>query len=49
MTCLLALENSQLDAQVTMTETGVSGVTDGGAHIPHSSERYLPWSSAFTL
>ena len=33
MTCLLALENSQLDDQVTMTETGVSGVTDGGAHI----------------
>ena len=33
MTCLLALENSQLDDQVTMTKTGVSGVTDGGAHI----------------
>lgn len=33
MTCLLALENSQLSDQVTMTETGVSGVTDGGAHI----------------
>ncbi len=33
MTCLLALENSQLTNQVTMTETGVSGVTDGGAHI----------------
>lgn len=33
MTCLLALENSQLTDQVTMTETGVSGVTDGGAHI----------------
>ena len=29
MTCLLALENSQLTDQVTMTETGVSGVTDG--------------------
>ena len=33
MTCLLALENSKLTDQVTMTETGVSGVTDGGAHI----------------
>lgn len=33
MTCLLALENSQLTDQVTMTETGVSGVTDGGASI----------------
>ena len=33
MTCLLALENSQLTDQVTMTETGVSGVTDGGANI----------------
>ena len=33
MTCLLALENSQLTDEVTMTETGVSGVTDGGAHI----------------
>lgn len=33
MTCLLALENSQLTDQVTVTETGVSGVTDGGAHI----------------
>ena len=33
MTCLLALESSQLTDQVTMTETGVSGVTDGGAHI----------------
>lgn len=33
MTCLVALENSQLDDQVTMTATGVSGVTDGGANI----------------
>lgn len=33
MTCLLALENSSLDDQVTMTATGVSGVTDGGANI----------------
>ena len=33
MTVLVALENSQLTDEVTMTETGVSGVTDGGAHI----------------
>lgn len=33
MTALLALENSQLTDQVTMTATGVSGVTDGGANI----------------
>lgn len=33
MTTLLALENSQLTDQVTMTQTGVSGVTDGGANI----------------
>ena len=33
MTCLLALENSQLTDTVTMTETGVSGVTDGGASL----------------
>lgn len=33
MTCLLALENSSLTDQVTMTATGVSGVTDGGANI----------------
>lgn len=38
MTCLLALENSQLTDQVTMTETGVSGVTDGGAHISSQLE-----------
>ena len=33
MTCLVALENSSLDEQITMTATGVSGVTDGGANI----------------
>ncbi len=33
MTCLLALENSNLTDEVTMTSTGVSGVTDGGANI----------------
>ena len=33
MTTLLALENTQLTDQVTMTDTGVSGVTDGGANI----------------
>ena len=33
MTCLLALENSKLTDQVTMTETGVSGVTDGGSQL----------------
>lgn len=33
MTTLLALENTQLTDQVTMTATGVSGVTDGGANI----------------
>ena len=33
MTCLMALETSSLDDQVTMTATGVSGVTDGGANI----------------
>lgn len=33
MTCLLALENSQLTDQVIMTDTGVSGVTDGGVSI----------------
>ncbi len=33
MTCLLALENTQLTDQFTMTATGVSGVTDGGASI----------------
>ena len=33
MTCLVALENSSLEDEVTMTATGVSGVTDGGANI----------------
>ena len=33
MTCLLALENGNLSDEVTMTATGVSGVTDGGANI----------------
>ena len=33
MTTLLALENSQISDTVTMTQTGVSGVTDGGASI----------------
>ena len=33
MTTLLALENTQLSDQVTMTATGVPGVTDGGANI----------------
>lgn len=33
MTCLVALENSSLDEQVTMTETGVAEVTDGSANI----------------
>ena len=33
MTCLLALENRNLTDEVTMTATGVSGVTDGGANI----------------
>ena len=33
LTALVVIENSSLDDQVTMTATGVSGVTDGGAHI----------------
>ena len=33
MITLLALEKTQLTDQVTMTATGVSGVTDGGANI----------------
>jgi D-alanyl-D-alanine carboxypeptidase len=33
MTCLLVLENCALTDEVTMTATGVSGVTDGGASI----------------
>lgn len=38
MTCLLALENAQLTDQVTMTATGVSGVTDGGASISSQAD-----------
>ena len=37
MTCLLALENTQLTDEVTMTATGVSGVTDGGASMVASA------------
>lgn len=33
MTILLALENSSMEDQVTITATGVSGATDGGANI----------------
>lgn len=33
MTCLLALENSELTEQVTMTETGISGISDGSVNI----------------
>lgn len=33
MTMLIALENSSLTDEVTMTSTGVSGVTDGGVSI----------------
>ena len=33
LTALVVIENSSLDDQVTMTATGVSGVTDGGANI----------------
>lgn len=33
MTILMALENSNLTDNVTMTETGVAGVTDGGVNI----------------
>ena len=44
MTCLLALENCQLTDEVTMTATGVSGVTDGGASIHCCSVLCrLPW------
>ena len=43
MTCLMALENSSLDDQVTMTATGVSGVTDGGANI------YAQLDEVFTM
>ena len=33
MTCLVALEHSSLEDEVVMTNTGVAGVTDGGASI----------------
>ena len=33
MTCLLALENCDLSEEVTFTETGVSGATDGATNI----------------
>ena len=33
MTCLLALENCSLDEEVTFTQTGVSGATDGATNI----------------
>ena len=33
LTCLLALENASLTDEVTMTETGVSGVTEGGINL----------------
>ena len=33
MTCLVALENSALTDNVTMTATGVAGAVDGGANI----------------
>ncbi len=42
MTTLLALENTQLSDQVTMTATGVSGVTDGGANISAQIDEVLP-------
>lgn len=41
MTTLVALENSSLDDQVTMTATGVSGVTDGGANISAQLDEVL--------
>ena len=41
MTTLLALENTQLSDQVTMTATGVSGVTDGGANISAQIDEIL--------
>ena len=33
MTCLLTIENCSLTDQVTITETGLEGTTDGGANI----------------
>lgn len=41
MTILVALENSNLEDQVTMTATGVSGVTDGGANISAQLDEVL--------
>lgn len=41
MTILVCLENSALTDQVTMTETGVSGVTDGGASISAQLDEVL--------
>ena len=41
MTILVCLENSSLTDQVTMTETGVSGVTDGGASISAQLDEVL--------
>lgn len=41
MTVLVALENSSLEDQVTMTATGVSGVTDGGANISAQLDEIL--------
>lgn len=41
MTILVALENSSLEDQVTMTATGVSGVTDGGANISSQLDEVL--------
>lgn len=46
MTVLVALENSQLTDEVTMTETGVSGVTDGGANISAQLGEVLQWNNA---
>ena len=43
MTALLAIENGDLDAQVTMTETGVAYATDG------SSNLYTQVGEVFTL
>lgn len=41
MTVLVALENSSMEDQVTMTATGVSGVTDGGANISAQLDEVL--------
>lgn len=47
MTCLMALENSSLDDQVTMTATGVSGVTDGGANISAQLDEVFTMEQCF--